>query len=96
LKDGIEAHHLLELIPSDLFKSMRALEGQPGIHDVAVFGGGLHVTVDDETSGIARLKATLGEKGIGIERLEPIQPTMEDVFVAMIEAADREEDKKIA
>ena len=26
---------------------MRALEGLAGVHDVAVFGGGLHVTVDD-------------------------------------------------
>jgi ABC-2 type transport system ATP-binding protein len=96
LKDGMGAHHIVELISSDLFASMRALEGQPGVHDVAVFGGGLHVTLDDETAGMARLTAALGGKGIKIERLEPIEPTMEDVFVAMIEAADREEDRKIA
>jgi ABC-2 type transport system ATP-binding protein len=96
LKDGMREHHILELISSDLFGSMRALEEQPGIHDVAVFGGGLHVTVDDETAGPARITAALGGKGITIERLAPIEPTMEDVFVAMIESADREEDRKIA
>jgi ABC-2 type transport system ATP-binding protein len=58
---------------------------------VAVFGGGLHITVDDETAAVARIRSALEERGIAVERLEPIEPTMEDVFVAMIEAADREE-----
>jgi ABC-2 type transport system ATP-binding protein len=96
LKDSMGAHHILELIPADLFESMRALEGLEGVRDTAVFGGGLHVTVEDETAGMARLRAALDGKGIRIERLEPIEPSMEDVFVAMIEAADREDNRKIA
>jgi ABC-2 type transport system ATP-binding protein len=91
LKDELRAHHLLELISSDLFESMGIVQGQPGVLDVAVFGGGLHITVDDEAAAIARITAALREKGIAVERLEPIEPTMEDVFVAMIEAADREQ-----
>jgi hypothetical protein len=31
----------------------------------------------------------LGRRGISIRRLEPIQPSMEDVFVALIEAEER-------
>ena len=47
LKRDLSAHNLLHLDTSDLLDTMRALEGVPGVLDVAVFGGGLHVTVDD-------------------------------------------------
>jgi len=46
--------------------------------------------VEEEAGAIARLTAALQERGIKVERLEAIEPSMEDVFVAMIEAADRE------
>jgi ABC-2 type transport system ATP-binding protein len=58
------------------------------VHDVAVFGGGLHVSVDEE-SAAARIREALAGKRIEVKRLEPIEPSMEDVFVAMIEAEER-------
>jgi ABC-2 type transport system ATP-binding protein len=91
LKDELHAHHLLELISSDLFESMEVAQAVPGVLDVAVFGGGLHITVDDEAGKVPRLTAALQARGITVERLEPIEPSMEDVFVAMIEAADQEQ-----
>jgi len=90
LKDQLRGHHILELISSDLFESMSVVQGQAGVLDVAVFGGGLHITVEDEAVATARITAALREKGITVERIGPIEPTMEDVFVAMIEAADKE------
>jgi ABC-2 type transport system ATP-binding protein len=90
LKDELRSHHLLEVITSDLFESMGVAQSQPGVLDVAVFGGGLHITVENEAEAIPRLKAALEQKGIRIERIEPIEPGMEDVFVAMIEAAEQE------
>ncbi len=89
LKKGLTSHTLLQLDSADPLESMRALEGLAGVHDVAVFGGGLHVTVDDSAGGPARIREALGTRGIAIQRLERIEPSMEDVFVAMIEAEDR-------
>src|SRR6201999_398936 len=45
LKAGLTTHSLFQLDSSGPLESMRALEGIPGVYDVAVFGGGLHVTV---------------------------------------------------
>ena len=81
-------HTLARLEVADILEAMRALEGQAGISDLAVFGSGLHVTVPDP-SGIARVRDLLQSRGIEIRRLEPIEPSMEDVFVAMIEDEDR-------
>jgi ABC-2 type transport system ATP-binding protein len=89
LKANLSGHSLLNLETSDPLETMRALEGVDGVRDVAVFGGGLHVTVDDSESGAALVKERLAAQRISVRKLEPIQPSMEDVFVAMIEAEER-------
>jgi ABC-2 type transport system ATP-binding protein len=69
---------------------MQALDKAPGIKDVAVFGGGLHVTItNDLENSIAEIRKRLQSENIGISRLEKIQPTLEDVFVALIEAEEK-------
>ena len=89
LKSGLKEQGLLNLEASDPLATMRAIEGLPGVRDVAVFGGGLHVTVDEAEAGAARIRERLAAAGIEVRRLERIQPSMEDVFVAMIEAEER-------
>ena len=86
LKLSLGEGHLLNLVSSDLLGSMTALDGRPGILDVAVFGGGLHVKVDDAKTGRARHPRRAGNDAkIRIGLIEPIPPTMEDVFVSLIE-----------
>jgi ABC-2 type transport system ATP-binding protein len=89
LKAGLTTHSLFQLDSSDPLETMRALEGIPGVYDVAVFGGGLHVTVDDPAAAEPRIREALAAKSIAIRRLEKIMPSMEDVFVATIEAEER-------
>ncbi len=89
LKAGMTAHSLLNLDSSDPLDTMRAIEGLGGVRDVAVFGGGLHVTVDDAEATSARIRERLAAQGIAVRKLEQIAPSMEDVFVALIEAEER-------
>jgi ABC-2 type transport system ATP-binding protein len=91
LKKGLTGHTLLDLESADPLATMRTLEGAPGVADVAVFGGGLHVTLtdDDAEAGIGRVRRQLAAEGIEVKRLARIEPSMEDVFVAMIEAEER-------
>ena len=89
LKRSLTSHHLMHLESSDPLESMKALDATEGILDVAVFGGGLHVTVDDPLAAAPRIRQALSARGIAIRHLEPIQPSMEDVFVAMIEQEEK-------
>jgi ABC-2 type transport system ATP-binding protein len=92
LRANLGMHTLLQLNTSAPLETMRALEHVPGVGDVAVFGGGLHVAVDELDSGTEAIRSRLAAAGIEIHRLEKILPSLEDVFVALIEA----EEKKIA
>jgi len=91
LKRDLHSHKLLQLETSDLLGAMRALESEPGVLDVAVFGAGLHVTVADLAAGAEQIRRVLEQRHIQIKRLEPIQPTMEDVFVGLIEAEEQKD-----
>ena len=55
----------------------------------ALFGNGLHVTVRDASAAAPALRRLLGERGHRVSRVELIAPSMEDVFVALIERHDR-------
>jgi ABC-2 type transport system ATP-binding protein len=83
LKGKMAGQTLMELESADPLESMKALEGMAGVSDVAVFGGGLHVTV----SGVGREE--IRARVSGISRLEEIAPSMEVVFVALIEREGR-------
>ncbi|HEY1677692.1 MAG TPA: ABC transporter ATP-binding protein [Candidatus Sulfotelmatobacter sp.] len=89
LKLSLGEGSLLYLESSDLLGSMTALTGKAGILDVAVFGSGLHVKVADTAAGDETIRQTLAPTGISIVALEPISPTMEDVFVSLIEREEK-------
>lgn len=89
LKQELGGAKLLRLDTSDLLTALDILHNTPGIEDVAVFGGGLHVRVRDVASSREAITALLEEKQLPIERLEEIDASMEDVFVSLIEAEER-------
>ncbi len=89
LRSAMNAGALLYLETSAPLDTMRALEYLPGIGDAAVFGSGLHVAVEDLESGMNTIRARLSDQAIAIRRMEEISPSLEDVFVALIEAEDK-------
>lgn len=89
LKNSLSGHHLFHLEVSDLLGAMNTLEKMPGLSDIAVFGGGLHVTAANAVDAVREIHAALDKAGISVPLVEPIQPSMEDVFVAMIEEEAR-------
>jgi ABC-2 type transport system ATP-binding protein len=92
LKQHFGERHLLMLETPDLLGAMRALQGRKEIVDVAVFGSGLHVTAG-ASGGMDQIRGVLDSAGIQVSNLEPIPPSMEDVFVGLIEEQERAHEK---
>lgn len=55
--------------------------------DAAIFGSTIHATVEDVAGDIPRIKRILEEGHINVGRIERIVPSLEDVFVALIETS---------
>jgi ABC-2 type transport system ATP-binding protein len=79
-------HALLELESDDLMGAYEALKNAPSVESVALFGNALHATVVDEAAARAAIPPLLAARGLPLRRLERIEPSLEDAFVAIIEA----------
>lgn len=53
----------------------------------AIFGSALHATVDDARIAAPEIRRTLESAGVSVKRVEKIVPSLEDVFVTLIEKA---------
>lgn len=91
LRARFESHTLVQLDTTDPLETMKALEDAPVILDVAVFGGGLHVSLAELENGMKTIRSRLAARDIEIRRLEKIDPSLEDVFVTLIEAEERKQ-----
>ena len=79
-----------ELESDPLNDSMKTLQESNRFTEVAVFGSGLHVVAQKGEDVSALVPSLLDPRGIRIKHLEQIEPSLEDVFVSLIEAKNRE------
>ena len=77
----------VQVPPGHLMPALEALRAQPDAREVAMFGTALHVTLASRDV-IERVRVWLEERGIQTTSIEPIVPSLEDVFVSL---ARREE-----
>jgi ABC-2 type transport system ATP-binding protein len=66
----------------DILETVRT---QPWALETSVFGTKLHVMVADEQTGRSALMKVAAEKGMTIARVERIIPSLEDVFLYLLE-----------
>jgi ABC-2 type transport system ATP-binding protein len=69
--------------------AMTVLTRVPSVKETALFGKGLHAVAAEADTAIAAIRAALAAEHIALARVERIVPTLEDVFVSLIEARDR-------
>ncbi|MBL8057520.1 MAG: ABC transporter ATP-binding protein [Anaerolineales bacterium] len=70
--------------PKDRAKALAAAD--PDVEDVLTFGDRFHVRVRETAGPLARLPEVLAQAGVAMERLRPIAPSLEDVFISLLAA----------
>ncbi len=77
---------ILEVTTDDAPRAVEALVASGEILEAGMFGRTLHVTVDDEQAGERRVRRLLSDAGRTVERIAPVEPSLEDVFVSLVRA----------
>jgi len=75
---------VLELLTDAPPRAVEALQGVEGVIEVGLFGRTVHVMPHDATAMAAALPGMLAAAGRRLERLRTIEPSLEDVFVALV------------
>ncbi|HET8667949.1 MAG TPA: ABC transporter ATP-binding protein [Terriglobales bacterium] len=89
LKSELMTEVVLEVICDRPQDALGEVEKINGVRDVALFGRSLHVVADDSDRVAAEANQLLRERGYAPRGIEKITPSLEDVFVSLIEARDR-------
>ena len=85
---------ILEIHVEHPFEALERLEGSGLVQGVALFGGTLHAVVGDADEASAAIRDFLAEQGLAMEKIAPVAPSMEDVFVSLVELEDRQHEKE--
>ncbi len=90
--------HVKTIIPDDIleihvdrpFEALESLEGCELVKEAALFGDALHAVVKDAPAASANVQHYLAEKGFMQIDIGQVAPSLEDVFVSLIEHEDRQ------
>lgn len=81
---------IYELECDDLIKSYELLSKASFIGEASIFGNLIHVVVNEKFTGVDQLKNyLLQEEQIRVNRIDKIQPSLEDVFIHLLEKPAR-------
>jgi ABC-2 type transport system ATP-binding protein len=76
---------VLELAAKPQMEARRLASADPGVEDVHAFGDRLHLRVRDASIVLNHLPGVLSAAHVKIFHLKPVSPTLEDVFMHLLE-----------
>lgn len=91
LKTELMKEDVLEIQCERPQEAMEAIELLASVREVALFGKGLHVVAPNGPAAEVEIRNLLTDRAYPVQNIEAIVPSLEDVFVSLIEARDREE-----
>jgi len=92
LKERLMKEAVLEVRTARPQETAELLGGIPGVRGAALFGEAVHAVVEDAEGSVPRFRSALEGAGIVADRIERIPPSLEDVFVSLVEERDRREE----
>jgi ABC-2 type transport system ATP-binding protein len=76
---------ILEVRCDDVVQSLELIRAESWALETSVFGTALHVMVADADGGAGRIRTLLTRRGIAVASVERIVPSLEDVFLYVLE-----------
>jgi len=77
---------ILEVQSDDPVHAMRVLDGMQDVEKTSVFGTAVHAVMRAGGSSPQTLHARLSQAGVPARRVEPVEPSLEDVFLEVVAA----------
>jgi len=75
---------ILEVECEPLVQALDLLPGVPGVKEVTVYGGLLHLVVEPDDERCSLIKRALEGRGVRVGRIEAVRPSLEDVFIGAV------------
>ncbi len=94
LKSKYITSPILEIECSDINLAMNVLPKEKWVREISLFGTTLHIQVQDENAARESLQKVFDANGIQLFRADRIAPSLEDVFIHLVEKRETREENK--
>nr|WP_320131203.1 ABC transporter ATP-binding protein [uncultured Holophaga sp.] len=91
MKERLMGELVVEVVCERAHDALMVVAGVPGVRDAVLFGRHIHLMTPEGGELPGRVREALETEGFRVEAIGPITPSLEDVFVSLIEARDRAE-----
>jgi ABC-2 type transport system ATP-binding protein len=78
---------IVEIRAEKPVEAMRILDASPGVEKTSLFGTAVHAVLRGPSVTIAQLRTLLENAGVSVEAVEPVLPSLEDVFLDVVDRA---------
>ena len=85
LKTNYLKNTILEIECEKVVAAMELLEKENFVDETSIFGNQIHVIVNDKFSTEDQIRDILNENSISVSRINKIIPTLEDVFIHLLD-----------
>jgi ABC-2 type transport system ATP-binding protein len=88
LKDGFAERPILELHTSQPVQAMATLERLPDVEKTSIFGTAVHAVLRSQAVRSDDVRDALEREGIAVTGLSAVEPSLEDVFLDVVEGTE--------
>ena len=86
LKENYLNRKVLEIECDRIVDALNILDLEEFVQDTSIFGNNIHISVDQNFSDFTLIRKKLKNSSISIKRIDEIVPTLEDVFIHLLES----------
>jgi ABC-2 type transport system ATP-binding protein len=84
IKEKVIEGDIIEIKVRNILKSIELLKSKKGVEDASVYGAGIHAMTESNID-LNQLKGYLTENNMEVYSMKKVKPTLEDVFVFLVE-----------
>jgi ABC-2 type transport system ATP-binding protein len=85
LKGVFADRPIVEVQAASAIAAMRALEAMPDVEKTSLFGTAVHAVLRSSGANLERIRAGLAAAGVSSSSVTPVEPSLEDVFLDLVE-----------
>jgi ABC-2 type transport system ATP-binding protein len=89
LKEIFASRPIVEVQAADPVGAMRALDAMPEVEKTSLFGTSVHAVLRGANDDAASMQGRLQAGGVEVHEVAAVQPSLEDVFLDVVEKAGR-------
>ena len=82
---------LLAIVAAPVDQALKAVKGVPMVRNAQIFGRAIHIETDDPDRARSVLETALAKQDCRVDSIEPITPSLEDAYIAIVEKQTRTE-----